>query len=67
MRVHSQCSWFVKPVFWVFSTPKKFEPSLTAQEKEEIIYMLSEWGWTGPEDEKPSWVLNDIDHEEDIS
>lgn len=53
--------------FSVFSTPPKFEPLLTAQEKEEIIYMLSEWGWTGPEDEKPSWLLNDIDHEEDIS
>ena len=35
--------------------------------RDSVIEMLAEWGWTGPEDEKPSWLLNDIDHKEDVS
>ncbi|EPF27199.1 hypothetical protein HMPREF1221_00002 [Treponema socranskii subsp. paredis ATCC 35535] len=30
-----------------------------------IIEMLSEWGWTGQEKEKPSWLLENINFDED--
>lgn len=33
--------------------------------REAIIEMLSEWGWAGPEKEKPSWLLENINFDED--
>lgn len=48
--------------FSVLDSPKAIAP-LTDEDKKDIINMLSDWGWTGSEKEKPDWIIENINEE----
>lgn len=41
------------------------EPSRAAYDRDAFVEMLCDWGWSGPEQERPAWwVVADVDSDQ---